>query len=127
MEEDVVSSALLMEWLRDEVGLLARPAADQERWMDDTRFPVDEMALQFYDTFLAALPRLTDRGILTPAAGDAIRALDAFLDTFSGKHNGVLWTREALRTEPVWIRVRELAGVAADLIEASPGLPGNTP
>jgi hypothetical protein len=124
-EADEVSSAELLRQLREEIELLARPAAGQERWLAETRFPVDELALQLYDSFIASFPRLTDRGILSTAASEAVTAVDDLLGTFSGRENAAMWTREALTAEPVWARVRELAQEALDQIDASPGIPGD--
>jgi hypothetical protein len=124
-EEDEISSAVLLRELREDIGLLAMPAADQERWLEKSRFPVDELALQLEDSVLACFPRLVDRGILSTAASEAVTAVDDLLGTFSGRENAPLWTREALTAEPVWARVRELAQEALERIDASPGIPGD--
>jgi hypothetical protein len=122
-EEAEISSAVLLRELREEIGLLAMPAAHQVRWLEESRFPVDELALQLEDSVLACFPRLVDRGILSTAAGEAVTAADGLLGTFSGRANAPLWTREALTAEPVWARVRELAQEALEQIDASPGIP----
>jgi hypothetical protein len=124
-EEDEISSAVLLRELREGIGLLAMPAAAQERWLEESRFPVDELALQLEDSVLVCFPRLVDRGILSTAASEAVTAVDDLLGAFSGRENASLWTREALTAEPVWAHVRELAQEALQRIDVSPGIPGS--
>jgi hypothetical protein len=63
--------------LREMVEVLIAPAEGQLAWLVETDFPVDELALQVYDTVPSWLPRLESAGLLTPGAGQQLRELGA--------------------------------------------------
>jgi hypothetical protein len=85
---------------------LAAPAE-----MQIARFPsfvvaADELALDFVDTLL--LFRQTSPA-LTPDQNARLEAVDALLSTMSGAARAPLWTPDALRTAPEWVKVRAYA------------------
>jgi YD repeat-containing protein len=123
-EEDEISSAVLLRELREGIGLLAMPAADQERWLEESRFPVDELALQLEDSVLACFPRLVDRGGPQRCGQGGSNCGRRSPGHVLRPRERPPWTREALTAEPVWARVRELAQKALERIDASPGIPG---
>jgi hypothetical protein len=104
-----ISERQLLAQLREIVELLAAPAADQERWLADHRFPVDELALQLADAVPMWFARLANAGLLTQLADQALRKLDDALGSFSGPTNADLWTEDALYSANQWQRVRDLA------------------
>ncbi len=104
-----ISERQLLSQLRETVGLLAAPAAEQERWLANQRYPVDELGLQLSDAVPMWLPRLSKAGLLTDNARQALKQLDDALGTFSGPENAALWTEEALYNADQWQHVRDLA------------------
>jgi hypothetical protein len=106
-----ISERQLLAQLRESVELLAAPAADQERWLAEERYPVDELALQLDDAVPQWFPRLSKAGLLTEQAQAALRALLDALD-FGGPARSALWTEEALYDAVEWEQVRDMAGRA---------------
>jgi hypothetical protein len=115
------SSEEIFAEVREDVELLSAPAEKQERWLEQHRVPVDEMALQLNDDVQVLFPRLIREGLLNESAKQAIAEIDAFFGTFSGKENSVLWTEEALYTEAVWEHIRDLARVALEKLDGPTG------
>jgi hypothetical protein len=107
-----ISERQLLAQLRESVELLAAPAAYQERWLADQRYPVDELALQLADAVPSWFPRLSNVHLLTEDAKRALRALDDALSSFSGPADSALWTEDALYSADQWLRVRDLARCA---------------
>jgi len=102
----------LLGELRESVELLAATPTQQEEWLHEHRFPVDELALQLDDEVPAWFPRLASAGLLTDDAQEALRDLNAALAQFSGSQNASLWTERALHDAPEWRKVRDLAARA---------------
>ncbi|MCY2966645.1 MAG: hypothetical protein NT069_23960 [Planctomycetota bacterium] len=69
---------------------------------------IDELALQFYDQAVLA-DQLQSAGEITEEQLDVVRRIDEVLDAMSGEANADLWTAAALKTSPMWTRVRILA------------------
>jgi hypothetical protein len=106
-----ITEQQLLAQLRETVELLAAPAADQERWLAEERYPVDELALQLDDAVPQYFPRLSNAGLLTEDAQQALRALlDAL--SFGGPPPSALWTEEALYNADEWQHVRDVAARA---------------
>ncbi|SRR5216683_524264 len=103
--------------VREDVELLSAPAEKQERWLEQHRVLVDEMALQLNDDVQVLFPRLTREGLLDELAKQAIAEIDAFFSTLGGRENAVLWTEEALYAEAVWSHIRDLARVALEKLD----------
>lgn len=121
-----ITPAELLGQLRSEIELIAAPAADQERWLIDHKYPADEMALQLDDSILTFLPRLRHEGLMPARLDAALRALDAHFESFSGSSNAVRWTEEALYHDPAWAQARQLARPILDLIDSAAGSPPDT-
>ena len=51
-------------------------------------------------------------GEISAVQAEAARAVDAFLEKWSGEENADFWVREALWTDPRWEEVRRLARIA---------------
>jgi hypothetical protein len=79
---------------------------------------VDELALQFEDaTYL--LGGLVHEGHLSPIAAEAIGGLSEFLLNLSGRKNSDFWTIKALRADPRWVQVRQLARECLSVMQAA--------
>lgn len=105
----LMSDQKIFDMVKASVKLLAAPPAEQERWLAENHFPVDELALQLDDDIPACLPRLMQANLISPTAEETLRALDEALTSFSGPVNAVLWTEEALYDAEQWQHVRALA------------------
>jgi hypothetical protein len=99
----------LIPHLVEALELLAAPPEEQIAWVGNHRAHVDELALQFDDSFK---PLDIDDGPLSQDQRQAIRALDSALLRMSGPENAPLWTEEGLRTSSRWKHVRLLAARA---------------
>jgi hypothetical protein len=76
---------------------------------------VDELALIF-DDFMAAVPALSEEGLLSAEANRMLQKIDDMLDQMSGP--GGPWDAESLKTAADWTRIRELARAAVGLLPA---------
>lgn len=114
-----ISERQLLAQLRESVELLAAPAADQEHWLADQRFPVDELALQLEDAVACWFPRLSNAQLLADEVQRMLVELLDALGDFSGPANAALWTEEALYSADEWQHVRDLARRA--LVELGDG------
>lgn len=109
-----------MNWyrprLREALARLAAPAAEQRGYLQGLlSYPsVDELALDLSDLVLLADQQVPE-GDISPSERDAIKAVDAKLDSISGAQNAQLWTPEALSVAPEWEEIRKLA---ADALES---------
>lgn len=96
-----------LDRLKYAVQALALPSETQLHLFPDFVCKADELALDFcngYETILNQLtPGLTTRQI------QVLNALDKLLNSISGENNSPLWTDDALRTDPSWAKVRDLA------------------
>ena len=108
----------LLGQVRDEVELIAAGPAEQERWLAEHRFPVDEIALQFGDTVLHWLPLFTREGLMTSRLEAAMHALDDHFSSFSGPQNAARWSEDALYRDPAWEEARRQARTVLGLIDA---------
>jgi hypothetical protein len=105
-----------LEQLREDVQLIAAGAAEQERWLMEHRFPVDEIALQLNDYVLHRLPMLRRAGLMTCGLEAALRSLDDHFGSFSGPENAARWSEDALYDDPVWEEARQQARTILGLI-----------
>ncbi len=108
--------------LRRAIATLAASADEQHAWLEEIFAPVtkglsawgygnDELALELNDIYLAARLMVEEHEI-SEAQAEAPRALDAFLEKWSGKENADFWVREALWADPRWEEARQLARIA---------------
>lgn len=110
------------ELLREAVGVLAAPAAEQAAHLDRlfsalvnggsaAAYGNDELACELEDIFIAANDMI-EHGELTEREAAAIRPVDTMLGDLSGKHHAAFWERNALADDPRWEQVRVLAAAA---------------
>lgn len=121
--------AFFQQQLRESLEALAAPADVQRDILRAMGPPIrpDELALMF-DDVVGRTPEAVADGVLSEAAAQAIDAVDKLLTSMSGMARAHLWSMEALTTESVWARVRELAAEAVRLLppahgDAAPDLP----
>ena len=85
---------------------IAQPAAGQIALFPDFVVVADELALEWE----SALRRIDLEGdAITGDQRAAIRTLDTFMSSISGRENERFWTDEALRDAPEWRRMRDMA------------------
>ena len=113
-----ITPAELLGQLREEIELIAAGAADQEAWLIEHRYPVDEIALQLDDSVFCFLPRLRREGLMPAELEAAVRQLDDHFDSFSGRGNAARWTEEAPSSDPVWGEARRQAQAILGLMDA---------
>ena len=112
-----ITPAELLGQLREDIELIAARPADQEAWLIEHRYPVDEIALQLDDSVFCFLPRLRREGLMPAELEAAVRQLDDH-DSFSGRGNAARWTEEALSSDPVWGEARRQAQPILGLMDA---------
>ena len=108
-----------LEQLRHAIGVLASSSEDQILYLCkiglidrcnviDERTNVDELALHFEDaTYL--VEALVNESKLSQLEATYIEDLKEFLVSLSEERNAEFWTIKALRIDPRWAQVRELA------------------
>lgn len=94
--------------LRRALELLASPAAEQRRWLEEQSVAplADELALDF-DDLVGLVPSLIESGQIAVAAQPLLSQLDAQLALMSSLEE--VWDVSALGTNSEWQRVRDLA------------------
>ncbi len=116
------------QWLFSElvssVRLLAAEAEEQAKLVPFGMYGelvnCDELALNFEDSYLM-VAGLVHHSLLSPEAAQRLEALDAQLKAMSGWDKEELWTLRAVRSDPLWERVRELARSALELLPEPEG------
>ena len=108
------SSNYKLAWVISGVVVLAMDAQEQIVWLRGIH--PDELALNF-DEGYQMIPEVRDSGVVfSDEALAALAALDQQLASMSGRHKEDLWTTEAIRYDPEWERVRDLANRALPLL-----------
>ena len=74
----------------------------------DFRQNIDELALELDDAWLTRSTMLSE-GAISLAEAEAVDALLAHLQSFSGEDNAELWEAVSLFSAPKWAETRELA------------------
>jgi hypothetical protein len=104
-----------MKLLREAVLNLSRPAVDQIAYLEQLkrgRFPaaelVDELALEFSDSFLATRWRFKSFSVQREFERLCYE-ISQLLDQMSDQKADELWTYNGLRTLPEWENLRQLA------------------
>lgn len=89
------------------VGVLAMSAEDQLSYLSSLGVPggVDELALEFDDTFLLA-KQFVQLGWIDSETYEQAHSLDAELSAISGSDHAELWTATALTASPQWASIR---------------------
>jgi hypothetical protein len=110
-----ISPEELLAQLDEIIALFLAAPREQNRWVDETNVPAEEMALQFYDTMPFWLNRLQECGLTDEADETALRELFEYVQ---GVQSQLFIDREHfvggwyVTDAPEWQRVRELATVA---------------
>ena len=106
MTEDE-SFAWCLQQLQQSVQALALPATTQLALFPDFVCKAEELALGFDHWWLCVSSRAT--GVLMGDQQRLLQEIDSRLSLMSGAENAQLWSDDALRTDPAWQRVRQLA------------------
>lgn len=109
----VAQSEKVLASLQDVLARLAAPASAQIAYLQDLGVTpsIDELALEF-DDIAVLVPELVENGRLTREQVETVMALDRTLQAMSGIDD--LWNDAALRSDPRWAEVRELARKGAE-------------
>lgn len=102
--QPISREALLGQFLED-VSLLAASASEQEQWLTQSRYPVVELALQYYDSFHTFGQRLAENGLLDAEDCLHLEALETFMVGLPPYPDDFAW----LRTADEWAEIRRLA------------------
>jgi hypothetical protein len=101
--------------LRQELRVLAAPAAGQVAWLESRDFPMEELALSFDDAFEGWVPAIEREGMLPELAWDRVAAANSAFAALRKVPGNEKWVAmSALSTVPEWILVRESARAALD-------------
>ena len=97
--------------------VLASSAEDQQKYLErlGTAPSADELALEL-DDFVAMLPAAVRDGVLSEEQAAAVRRVNDFAGSFSGKENAALWRVDQLASASQWEEVRRLARVALEVL-----------
>jgi hypothetical protein len=98
---------------------LASPAEEQVALLDQTGFPVQELALAFWNWLDSFSGTLEERGALSPEVSASMKAVVAAIEVIDrasagGPGTPYLWTVEALRQAGEWESVRQRARSALE-------------
>ena len=110
-----ISPEELLAQLDETVARFVASPAEQDRWVDKTRFPAEEIALEYYDAMRAFLGRLRDNGLIDGSDEVALRELEEYVQLTQTKlfvDNEHFVDGWYVTKAPEWLRVRELAAVA---------------
>ena len=99
----------LLAQLDEEVALLIATPSVQEDWATTTRFPAEEIALQFYDAVPMWFSRLRETGMIDSADEAALNGLNAYLLEHQTK---LFLDGPRVTAAPEWATVRRLATAA---------------
>jgi predicted RNase H-like HicB family nuclease len=116
MDADASSrDASLVLMLTEALELLALDAPAQLAWMDQTSFDVDELALQFDDTY-RIVGQLVERARVPQPAQATLNQINVAFEEMDSRSD--LYDDEALKHAPEWEHIRTLARSALDTIKA---------
>ena len=134
-ERDAQSVSYFQRELFRSLANLARPASEQIAYLqhifrfmkmkqEDDWISAEELVLEYDDSFRGACGD-PERGTLgwrhalglTPEQIEALTRLDDKFDEIRGEESAELWTGLALKREPFWREVREMAIECLNLLE----------
>jgi hypothetical protein len=108
-----VQPAKMIQALRELLGWLAQPAAEQELYLDQPFAPpVQDLPLTLDDCIAAFVPRLTSAGSVSPAAATAVTAVRDFIRSPAVQADPDRCDQATLATSPTWATLRQLARTA---------------
>ncbi len=112
-----VQPAKMIQALRELLGWLARPAAEQLPYLDQPFAPpVQDLPLTLDDCVTVFIPRLTSAGSVSPAAATAVTAVRDFIRSPAVQADPALCDQATLATSATWATLRDLARVALDAL-----------
>ncbi len=97
--------------LSESLKLLSSSADEQIKYLHEAEkfvLPVDELA-QDYEHWMEVYFSLGGA-----AAVSTLRKIDGILEKYSGMENAEHWSEAALKSDPIWEQVRQLAHVALE-------------
>lgn len=109
-----ISAEELLGQLRKTVERLAMPADEQVRWLNENRYPPDELALELDDEVPGWFPRLEAHGLLSGAAKTSLVELNERLGEIDADSDA--WRREGIAGSSEWAEVRVLAAATLHLL-----------
>lgn len=108
-----ISPRELLKQLEESAARLAAPASEQAEWLRHgaaMALPVDELALDYFDSVPLWFPRLKRHRLLPESSGRALTQLHDALDEMIDGGDQRLWeSDEALFIHPEWGNIRLLA------------------
>jgi hypothetical protein len=108
-----VRPAKMIQALRELLGWLARPAAEQQTYLDQPFAPpVQDLPLTLDDCVTGFVPRLTAAGAVSPAAAAAVTRVRDFIRSPAVQADPALCDQAALATSRTWSTLRDLARAA---------------
>ena len=112
-----VQPAKMIQALRELLGWLAQPAAEQELYLDQPFAPpVQDLPLTLDDCVAAFVPRLTVGGSVSPAAARAVTAVRDFIRSPAVQTDPARCDQATLATSETWATLRDLAQTALDAL-----------
>jgi hypothetical protein len=112
-----VQPAKMIQALRELLGWLAQPAAEQGLYLDQPFAPpVQDLPLTLDDCVTVFVPRLTADGTVSPAAAAAVTAVRDFIRSPAVQADPARCDQAALATSPTWATLRDLAQTALDAL-----------
>jgi hypothetical protein len=104
--------------LQDALRVLVSPAHEQLEHLTRIGLEngIDELALEYND-IAAAAEDMRQCSELTETQYWAVRKLDRYLSSISGKDRSDLWTADALSSADEWKEVRRFAKKTLDLLD----------
>jgi hypothetical protein len=112
-----VRPAKMIQALRELLGWLARPAAEQLSYLDQPFAPpVQDLPLTLDDCVTVFIPRLTSAGAVSPADATAVTAVRDFIRSPAVQADPALCDQATLATSETWATLRDLARTALDAL-----------
>jgi len=98
----------LLRMLLQDIQTLASDAEDLIRAYPPMISAADEVVSDLFD-HLEFAERFVQEGLVTQGMLDKVKAVDAVIHEMSDRHDGSLWTDDAVRTRGEWREIRLLA------------------
>jgi hypothetical protein len=106
----------ILKMLKESLLDLASPAEAQLKLFFPAPPCIDDLAIEFDHWYRAATtPSALPNSRINSRQELLLKRIDTLLDEMSGEENQELWTIDALKSNPKWERIRELAKEALEL------------